>query len=181
MLNLELYVVRHGKTIVNVKRLINARNVIGINKTGKQEANVAAKQVEKLKIDLIFCSPLRRARQTCKIINKNKIKVIYDKRILERDSKSMQFKKTEILDLDIWYDIKKDKVYKDSEGFKSVLDRTKDFIGELKSKYPNKSILIVTHGDVCKAIYSYLNNITDANEISSFKQRNCEIKKYDID
>ena len=37
----ELYVVRHGQTIVNVKGLINARNIIGINKTGKQEAKNA--------------------------------------------------------------------------------------------------------------------------------------------
>ena len=79
---MELYVVRHGQTIVNIKGLINARNIIGINNTGKQEAKNAAEQMEKTKIDLIFCSPLRRTKQTCKIINKNKIKVLYDRRIL---------------------------------------------------------------------------------------------------
>ena len=92
---MEIYVVRHGQTIVNVKKLINARNIIGINSTGKKEAEVAANQIEKEKIDLIICSPLRRTKQTCNIINKNKIKVIYDKRILDRDSGSMQFQKIE--------------------------------------------------------------------------------------
>ena len=177
---MELYVVRHGQTIVNAKGLINARNIIGINKTGKKEAENAAEQMEKTKIDLIFCSPLRRTKQTCKIINKNKIKVLYDRRILERDSRSMQFEKIEKLDSEEWYNIDKTKVYKNSEGFKSILDRVKNFLEEVKIKYSDKSILIVTHGDVCKAIYSYLNNITDAKEISLFKQGNCEIKKYDI-
>ena len=177
---MELYVVRHGQTIVNVKGLINARNIIGINKTGKQEAKSAAEQMEKTKIDLKFCSPLRRTKQTCKIINKNKIKVLYDRRILERDSRSMQFEKIEKLDIEEWYNVEKIKVYKNSEGFKSILDRVKSFLEEVKIKYPDKSILIVTHGDVCKAIYAYLNNITDAKEISLFKQGNCEFKKYDI-
>lgn len=177
---MQLYVVRHGQTIVNVKGLINARNIIGINETGKQEAKNAADEMEKNKIDLIFCSPLRRTKQTCKIINKNKIRVIYDTRILERDSRSMQFEKIEKLDLEEWYNIHKTEVYKNSEGFKSILDRVKKFLEEIKIKYPDKAILIVTHGDVCKAIYAYLNNITDAKEISLFKQGNCEIKKYDI-
>ncbi len=177
---MELYVVRHGQTIVNVKGLINARNIIGINKTGKQEAKNAAEQMEKTKIDLIFCSPLRRTKQTCKIINKNKIEVLYDRRILERDSRSMQFEKIEKLDFEEWYNVEKIKVYKNSEGFKSILNRVKNFLEEVKIKYPDKSILIVTHGDVCKAIYAYLNNITDAKEISLFKQGNCEIKKYDL-
>ena len=174
---MELYVVRHGQTIVNVKGLINARNMIGINRKGKEEANIAAGQIENLKLDLIFCSPLRRTKQTCNIINKNKIKVLYD-RILERNSRSMQFKKVEKLDFKEWYNIDKTKVYKNSEGFKSILTRVKNFLEDIKREYQNKSILIVTHGDVCKAIYAYLNNITDEKEISLFEQGNCEIKKY---
>jgi len=177
---MELYVVRHGQTIVNLKGLINSINIIGLNKNGKKEANIAAKQMENVRIDLIICSPLRRTRQTYMIINKNKIKVIYDKRILERNSRNMQFEKIEKLDFDKWYDINKDTVYKNSEGFKSVLERVKNFLEDIKTKYPEKNILIVTHGDVCKAIYAYLNNITDTKEISSFKQKNCEIKKYYI-
>ena len=92
----------------------------------------------------------------------------------------MQFEKIEKLDLEEWYNIHKTEVYKNSEGFKSILDRVKDFLEEIKIKYSDKSILIVTHGDVCKAVYSYLNNITDAKRISLFKQGNCEIKKYII-
>lgn len=172
--------VRHGQTIVNVKELVNSINIIGINKVGKEQAKIAADKLKDIKIDLIICSPLRRTKQTCKIINKNNIKVIYDKRILERNARSMQFKKVERLDPNKWYDINKTIVYKDSEGFKSILERIKEFIEEIKKTYSNKNILIVTHGDVCKAIYAYINNITDAKKISLFEQENCEIKKYEI-
>ena len=60
------------------------------------------------------------------------------------------------------------------------MDRTKDILNELKEKYPNKTILLVTHGDVCKAINAYWNNITDAKTINSSEQKNCEIRKYTI-
>lgn len=125
-------------------------------------------------------SPLRRTKQTCKIINKNNVKVIYDERIIERDSRSMQFKLASILDIDRWYDLNSDIVYKNSEGFKSIMDRTKELLDELKEKYPNKTILLVTHGDVCKAINANLNNIIDAKKINLSEQKNCEIRKYTI-
>ena len=108
--------------MISLKGLINARNIIGINKNGKKEAKNAAEQMEKTTIDLIFCSPLRRTKQTCKIINKNKIKVIYDKRILERDSRSMQFEKIEKLDFEEWYNIEKTKVYKQLIPYVLIFD-----------------------------------------------------------
>lgn len=177
---MKLYVIRHGQTIVNVKELVNAWNHIGLNKIGKTEARIASEDIKNLDIDLIFCSPLRRTTQTCKIINKNKIKVIIDKRIIERNSRSMQFKKITKIERAEWYDANKIMVYKNSEGFKSILERVGKFIDDIKETYPEKTILVVTHGDVCKAIYSYLNNINDAKKISLFKQKNCEIVKYDV-
>lgn len=177
---MKLYVIRHGQTIVNIKELVNAWNNIGLNKVGKKEASLASNEIKRLHIDLIFCSPLRRTKQTCKIINKNMIQVVFDKRIIERNSRSMQFKKITKINREEWYDTNKMIVYKNSEGFKSILERVGKFIDDIKEKYTDKTILIVTHGDVCKAIYSYLNNINDAKKISSFKQKNCEIVKYDI-
>ena len=43
---MELYVVRHGETIVNVKGLINARNIIGLNTKGKEQADIAAEKIK---------------------------------------------------------------------------------------------------------------------------------------
>ena len=144
---------------------------------GRIEAKEASEIIKDIKIDLIICSPLRRTKQTCKIVNRNNVKVIYDDRLLERNSRSMQFKKISKLDIYEWYNYDKE-VYKNAEGFKKILERVKYFLDEIKEKYDDKSILIVTHGDVCKAIYAYLNNISDVKEIASFNQKNCEIKKY---
>ena len=46
----------------------------------------------------------------------------------------MQFKKIEKLDFEEWYNIEETKVYKNSEGFKSILDRVKNFLEEVKTR-----------------------------------------------
>lgn len=177
---MKLYVVRHGETAINVKRLVNSWNMIGLNDKGRMQARNAGDKLQEEPIDLIICSPLIRTKQTCKLINKKKKRVIYDKRLLERNARSMQFKSIEILDWDKWYDPKQNVIYSDTEGFKSVLDRINLFIEELKEKYMDKNILIVTHGDVCKAFYSNINKISDVDKIKAYKHGNCEIKIYNV-
>ena len=177
---LKLYTIRHGETIVNVKDLINSRNMIGLNKKGKEQAKKASEKIAKLDIDLIICSPLRRTVQTCRLVNKNKVKVKYDRRLMERNAKSMQFKKCSKIDFDMWYDIEREVVYKDAEGFKALCERVGQVIQEIKVKYNGKNILFVTHGDVCKAVNAYVNNITDIKKIREYKIPNCHIAEYDI-
>lgn len=175
---MELFVIRHGQTLINVFGMINGRNKIGLNRIGKNEARKASKEVEEINLDLIICSPLKRTKQTCNLVNKNGIKVIYDERLLERNSNKVQFNKISGLDFNEWYDINKEILPKDAEGFKSIYERTVSLIEELKNKYPGNKIMLVTHGDVCKAINAYFNNIKDSKTISEFNQGNCEIKKY---
>jgi len=177
---MKLYVIRHGETNVNVKNLINGRNMIGLNKNGKRQAVEAGNIISKLDIDLIICSPLRRTAQTCRLINKNKVKVIYDRRIMERDAGNMQFRTNNVIDTSLWYDINKDVIYKNTEGFKSVLNRATEVIQEIKTKYDGNSILLVTHGDFSKAIRAHILGLTDSKEIRECSQKNCEILEYDI-
>lgn len=176
---MELYVIRHGEVDLNLKHLINGVNDSSLNETGIKQACSKQDEVKKLNLDYIICSPLLRTRQTCDIINVNNVEVIYDNRLIERDSRSMQYTLDSNLDLDIWYDRTKEVIYKDTEGFESVCKRVYGFLDEIKEKYPNSNILIVTHGDVCKAIYTYFNK--DSWEyIKSNEQKNCEIVNYNI-
>ena len=176
---MELYVIRHGEVDLNLKHLINGVNDSSLNETGIKQARSKQDEVKKLNLDYIICSPLLRTRQTCDIINVNNVEVIYDNRLIERDSRSMQYTLDSNLDLDIWYDHTKEVIYKDTEGFGSVCKRVYGFLDEIKEKYPNSNILLVTHGDVCKAIYTYFNK--DSWEyIKNNEQKNCEIVKLEM-
>lgn len=180
---MKLYVIRHGQVNYNVREQINGINNSVLNTEGLLQAREASKIVKDLDIDIVICSPILRAKQTCEIVNVNNIHVEYDNRLKERDSKSMQYKHVSSIDKNIWYDKTKDIIYSDAEGFGSMLKRISDFLNDIKEKYPKKNILIVTHGDVCKAIYTCLNNKSTnltANDIANVHHNNCEIKMYEL-
>ena len=91
---MKLYVIRHGNTDSNKSdiyiyngKLVNE----DINNIGIKQAQEASKKIKNLNLDLIICSPLLRTRHTCDIINSNKIKVIYDDRIEERNCEIIEY------------------------------------------------------------------------------------------
>lgn len=173
-----LYVIRHGQVDTNIKNQVNGWNEEKLNSVGIQQAINAGNQLKNIKIDVVFCSPLLRTKQTYNNLNIKNIPIFYDDRIKERNSNSMVYADVENLDSNNWYDRTKEIIYKDSEGFKSIINRTESILNYIKNNYRGKNVLIVTHGDICKAIYLYFNpNIKD---ISKFHQDNCEIIQYDF-
>ena len=67
--------------------------------------------------------------------------------------------------------------YKDGCPLKELYEHI--FI-EIKVKYENKCVLLVTHGDLSKAIRVYLSGETDPSKIKAMKHKNCEILEYDV-
>ena len=173
-----LYVIRHGQVDTNIKNQVNGWNEEKLNSVGIQQSINAGNQLKNIKINVIFCSPLLRTKQTYNNLNLNGVPIFYDDRIKERNSNSMVYANVEILDNNIWYDRTKNIIYKDSEGFKSIINRTSSLLKDIKNNYKGKNVLIVTHGDICKAIYLYFN--PKIEDISKFHQDNCEIIHYDF-
>ena len=81
-----IYFVRHGKTDYNEKNLLSGGDLdISINEEGKKQAKITAKLLKNVKFDVIFCSPLIRAKETCEEILKfhKNVQVYFDERIVE--------------------------------------------------------------------------------------------------
>ncbi len=171
-----IYVIRHGQVDTNIKNQINGWNEEILNDIGIKQAISVGEQLKNIKFDVIFCSPLLRAKQTYNYLNIKNVPTIYDDRIKERNSNSMVGTSVQLLNKDIWYDPTKNMIYEDSEGFKSIINRVTSILEEIKRDYQDKNILIVTHGDVCKAIYLYFH--PDTRYIRKFEQNNCEVVAY---
>ena len=67
VITLGLYVIRHGQTIVNKLGLINSRNYIGLNKSGRIETKKASEEIEKINFDLIICLLLEERNKLVKL------------------------------------------------------------------------------------------------------------------
>ena len=81
---MKLYVMRHGFTKMNKEQLYNGLVDEDLIEEGMEDAIKAQQKIKDLKLDVIYCSPLLRAKHTCDIININNIPVIYEDRLKER-------------------------------------------------------------------------------------------------
>lgn len=177
---MKLYVMRHGMTKCNEEHKYNGRLDEDINDEGINQAKEASNIVKNLDIDLIISSPLLRTRHTCCIANVNNIDVIYDDRLIERDCGILTDKDLgKFYYTDYWNYYSSKKV----DGLETIQDlflRVKLFLDELKEKYRDKNILLVTHGGVARGIYFYFNEIPKDGMLDKFGSSNCEIKGYDL-
>lgn len=178
---MKIYAVRHGETEINNKGMINGRNTIGLNPKGIMQAKKAGLKLTNIDFDIIYSSPLPRAMQTTKCLNYNGYNVIYDDRLMERDAGSMQYKHVGDIDVELWYDRTKLVIYDDTEGFKNIINRTKDFLNDLVSSCEYENVLIVTHNDVLKALYVIFNKNTTDDMILRYEVKNCAIAEYIVD
>ena len=177
----KIYIVRHGQTDWNVKGLLQGTTDIELNEDGINQVKELANNLDFSKIDICFCSPLKRAKQTAEILVGNKLKIIYDSMIVERSFGDYEGKP---IDFDL---IKQQWNYKlnDSshniESLKDCLFRAKQFLDKIKKEYPNKTILIISHGSFIKALHFNLIGYDENTDFLSFNPKNSIVYEYEMD
>ena len=178
---MKILVTRHGQTDWNVEKRIQGRTNIELNNKGIEQAYQTKENLENEKIDLIICSPLKRAKQTADIINKDRnIPVIYDERLLEICYGENEGRLHGDFDYDGFWSIINTHEYKDAENVNKFIQRVHNFLNDLKNR-KEENILIVTHNGVCRAINTYFNGIPNDNNIIDLGIKNCEVVKYNFD
>lgn len=178
---MKLYVIRHGFTNCNKNGLYNGLHDEDINDDGILQATKSIPDIEKLDINLIFCSPLKRTKHTCQIINTKGIPVIYDNRLVERTLGELDLTSTNSNIFDKVFSNYYSTTYvQGMETYKELFNRVQNFLDDLSKNYTDKNVLIVTHGGVARAIHFCFNEIPTDGDISVFRQKNCEVIEYEL-
>lgn len=176
---MKLYVIRHGQTNCNKENKYNCRYDEDINEIGIKQAIEASKKVKNLDIDLIICSPMRRTKHTMELVNVNKIPVIYDDRLKERDGGTLTLTVLDDYFYTDYYNYYSTKYIDGLETLPELFKRVHSFLDEIKEKYSDKNILLVTHGAVSRAIQFYFEDMpSDGMLLNVSGQKNCEVKEY---
>lgn len=169
---MKIYLIRHGETDWNVKRLLQGRTDIPLNQKGLDLAYITAKGLKDVPFDIIFTSPLQRAKQTALAIAEGRnIEVIEDDRIMEISFGSYEGTSCDKNAVDnipeglVNFFIKPH-LYtplEDGESVKELCDRTEDFLKWLiaKPEYQNSTVLLSTHG---AAMMGLLNGVRRINK-----------------
>lgn len=174
---MNLYVVRHGETNMGKNHII-ANETEPLNANGIRQAQNLHNELEKLRIDRIYVSPIQRAKDTLFYFHLSKdIPVEIEPRIKERDMGKYAGVPFYDLDWDNFWGFHSNQKYPNCESMADTFFRVSDFINELIEK--DENVLFVTHGGISRAIYWYMNGIPD-NGLSSDINENCKIYKYEL-
>ena len=176
-----IYIVRHGQTNWNVQKKVMGRCDEPLNEKGKEQAEETRNNLKQTNLDLIICSPLRRARETAEIINKGRnIPIIYDDRIIERDFGEFEGKETKDFDFYGYWDYYKNNIYQKAENIQEFFERIYSFLDDINHKYKDKNVLIVAHGGVSIPVACYFRNEIPEGALvdAGLVLENCQVAKY---
>lgn len=177
---MKLYIVRHGQTDGNINRIMDGVRDIDLNETGIEQAKTTRDALSEINFDLVICSPLSRTKHTMEIINLKNTPVIFDERVKERDCGEFTGKSFDSLDRDLYWNYYDKNIYEKAESISHIFNRVYSFLDEIKEKYKDKTILLVTHEGVTKVINCYFNGVPEDGNLQVLGLKNCEIKEYDL-
>lgn len=188
---MKIYLIRHGVTDANKCKSLQGRTDISLNEQGRELARITAEGLKDVKFDIIFTSPLKRAKETAEIIRGNRdIPLIVEEQIQEisfGEYEGLCFGKENytIPDKDFMFFFDKPECYKPAPGgetFEEVLKRTGQFWQELiqKEEYKGKTILLSTHGCALKALLANVRQLPVAQFWGEGVHKNCAVSLVEV-
>lgn len=174
---MKIYLVRHGQVPHNASHQYNTKDEdltdIGIN-----QALEVKEKIKDIDFDIIYSSPLIRAKHTAEIITDNSKSIVFDDRIRERSCGSLSGQPLEVTNREEYWNYYTDIQYGTSENIQDFFERVYSFLDELKNK-DYKKVLIVGHSGISKAFNGYFEGIQDGKFLDR-GLKNCEIKEYKL-
>ena len=158
----ELIFIRHAESEYNREGIFAGRIDCELTEKGIEQAKNVLREKEK-NFDYIYCSPLKRARQTLDAIIPNCHPII-DERIIETSIGEWEGKKKDTFDRKILELFRNGKYTPPkAETILQIYTRVCSFIETLFNTYKNdERILIVTHNGVMRSIKrNFIENFDD--------------------
>lgn len=165
----KLYIVRHGQSQANAKGILQGSKIdTPLTTKGIDQARATKEALATINFSKVVASPLLRAAQTASIIAGFDKTITFDPRLVEYDYGHWDG----MLEADVWskypqyFDAKHNLLpnsWEQSGGdsYDEVKAKIAELFAELVKKYPNDSVLIVSHGFTIKLMLDYVLGITN--------------------
>ena len=152
----KVYLVRHGESGYGAKGIYQTYDT-PLSPAGIKQAEVLARRFSTIPIDVIYASPLPRARQTADIINASLVQNLDALREIKRpseiigkplaDGPSLAIKRQLIVHVNdpTWH-------YSDEENFYEVRDRSLELL-KLLEEDEAQNILLVSHAMILRVLF----------------------------
>ena len=176
---MKIFVLRHGETEENITGILQGNMDTILNQKGESQALAARDEVSKHDIDLIIASPKKRTIKTASLAAPN-IPLITDDRLLSRNHGEFEGKRRDEININDYWNFAKNNEYEKAESVHELYNRIDSLLKEIKEKYKNKKILLVTHSGICRILYYYFNGIPESGDLMEYKSHNCSFEQYEL-
>lgn len=176
---MKLFVVRHGETKENKSGMLQGNMDTILDGKGKKQALDLNTTLKNKQIDMVFCSPKKRTLETA-ILAYPKSDIIFDDRLRSRNHGEFEGKSRTEINLEDYWNIKKNIQYDKAESVGNLLNRIQDFIYDIKQKYQDKNVMIVTHSGVVRILHYYFNGFPEDGNLLGYESTNASLEEYEI-
>ncbi len=157
------YIVRHAETKFNVSKILQGHLDSSLTKHGVSETKKLGLRFKNINFDLVFSSDLLRAKRTAEIILLERELAVQTTAVLRErfygkfEGKSIETLKTyRKLISKLKEEGKAIPKNNSVEADENVISRLITFLRETAIAYPNKTILVVTHGGAIRLLLQHL-------------------------
>ena len=191
--DLHLYMIRHGETDWNVRRILQGTADIPLNENGRAQALALADELKEagLVFDRIYCSPLSRAKDTAMLATGCSAEdLIIDPRLIEIEFAELEGAPYELRDPEavarlpenlrnFAEDPARFVPVEGGEHFRDVIRRLGSFLADLERTVGGgEKVLIVSHG--C-ALHGLLYNLCGKTDLKTYWEPllgNCRLAEW---
>lgn len=154
-----IYFIRHGE-VYNPKSVLYGRlSRFPLSHAGKEKIKEIGEYFARQKIDLIYASPLLRARQTAEILaGELNIPIIISRRLMEIRHLFQG------MNLDLYREKYQPNLYhldnirKGQESIEEISRRMLNFVKTIENRHKGKKVIAVSHGDPILILKTHLTN-----------------------
>lgn len=154
-----IFIVRHGETEGNQKKIYRGRWDLPLNQNGMAQVAKAGEALQVVQLAAIYASPLLRARQTAEAIaSRQNIQLVEEEALIDIDYGGW----TQLPDAEVagkfpdqyrqWKQSPESVLFPDGEGLYDVRRRAQPLVTILAERHPGRSIALVSHRVPIKVI-----------------------------
>jgi len=176
---MKLFVLRHGETNENITGMMQGDMDTVLNEKGCCQALSVRDKVLESNIDLVISSPKKRAIKTAELAAPN-IPLILDDRLRSRNHGEFEGMRRDEININDYWNLKKNNQYIKAESVKDLFDRVESLLKEIKEKYNDKNVLLVTHSGIVRILYYYFNGIPEDGDLMEYESHNCSFEQYEL-
>ena len=176
---LDLYLVRHGQTALNLEKRLQGATDNVLNETGRRQANELGQRLAGVKFTHIYSSGLKRAQETAAAFaGSTPVTALpaLNERSFGKFEGIFEDERSAALFAEFG---KRGSVLDDAldggESLQSQADRVKTAVREITAKHRSGSVAIVAHGGVNPLVLAALLDLPVAEAVARIKQANDEV------